>query len=449
MAVQTATSSLERELDYRRKLTQITNQINSADSIQQILMTLSRAADDLRRRHEEPGALLAPQGRRRAERDPGPEDLRLDRRLHRPLPPDDQHQATPTTRPSSPPSTRASASTSAGTRRAASGRRRSSPPRSSSTSTSSGCSSWSTSGAAAPSRPAGRRGRRGARQDPGHRLLQPAPAARTNKPSKFGALLDKGLVSEKDVERGVSAARVNQVDVARSSSRRCDVPKEELGALAQFYGCAAWQPGRLRRSPRTSASVSARLPGRRTSASPSSGGGTVRVMGRGPYDLTRLDAIKAMNLAPRYEFLVGLRDDILAYLHSSYGEAGPAVEEADLTRIINDLGSGEEGEVEGEEERSPEPEVDETDSGIVRLCNQIIIDAYNRGRFRHPRRALRRSRPHHRPPPDRRRLPEVPRDARPAPQRPRPAAQDHGQAGHRGEAQAAGRQDPLQAAPMG
>jgi type II secretory ATPase GspE/PulE/Tfp pilus assembly ATPase PilB-like protein len=98
-----------------------------------------------------------------------------------------------------------------------------------------------------------------------------------------------------------------------------------------------------------------------------------------PYDLTRLDAIKAMNLAPRCEFVVGLREDILACVRASYGEAGPVVEEADLGRIINDLGTGEEGEIEGEGEKEGQPELDETDSGIVKLCNQIIIDAYNKG----------------------------------------------------------------------
>src|SRR4051812_46928950 len=40
MTVQTAASSVERELEYRKKLTQITNQINSAESIPHILMTL-------------------------------------------------------------------------------------------------------------------------------------------------------------------------------------------------------------------------------------------------------------------------------------------------------------------------------------------------------------------------------------------------------------------------
>src|SRR6266550_8065219 len=40
MTVQSAPSSLELELEYRNKLTAITNQINAAESIPQILMTL-------------------------------------------------------------------------------------------------------------------------------------------------------------------------------------------------------------------------------------------------------------------------------------------------------------------------------------------------------------------------------------------------------------------------
>src|SRR5437763_4056083 len=40
MTVQASATSLERELEYRKKLTGITNQINAAESIPHILMTL-------------------------------------------------------------------------------------------------------------------------------------------------------------------------------------------------------------------------------------------------------------------------------------------------------------------------------------------------------------------------------------------------------------------------
>jgi type II secretory ATPase GspE/PulE/Tfp pilus assembly ATPase PilB-like protein len=198
-------------------------------------------------------------------------------------------------------------------------------------------------------------------------------------PTKFGALVDKGLVSEQDVEKAVSAARVNQVDVAKILEEEFKIPKEEiLRALAQFYNCAAWQPTGALMPEEVKPRVTAEFLKKNVCAPLERREGTVRVAVEDPYDLTRLDAIKAMNLAPRYEFLVGLRDDILGFVRASYGEKGPVVEEADLGRIITDLGSGEESEVEGEAEEKL-PEVDETDSGIVKLCNQIIIDGYNRG----------------------------------------------------------------------
>jgi len=204
-------------------------------------------------------------------------------------------------------------------------------------------------------------------------------AARTNKPSKFGGLVDKGLVSEKDVEKAISAARVNQLDVAKILIEEMHVAKGEvLAALGQFYSCGHWEgagtiPEELKQR------VSLDFLKKNVCAPLERRDGTVRVAVEDPYDLTRLDAIKAMNLAPRCDFVVGLREDILTCVRASYGEAGPVVEEADLGRIINDLGTGEEGEIEGDGDKEGQPEVDETDSGVVKLCNQIIIDAYNKG----------------------------------------------------------------------
>ena len=70
-------------------------------------------------------------------------------------------------------------------------------------------------------------------------------AARSNKPSKYGLLVDKGLVSEKDLENAVSNARVNQLDVAKVLMEDYKVPKEEIGrALAQFYNTPVRGPRR-------------------------------------------------------------------------------------------------------------------------------------------------------------------------------------------------------------
>jgi type II secretory ATPase GspE/PulE/Tfp pilus assembly ATPase PilB-like protein len=204
-------------------------------------------------------------------------------------------------------------------------------------------------------------------------------AARTNKPSKFGYLVDKGLIPEKDVEKAITTARVNQIDVTKVLEEDYRIPREEIGrALAQFYNCPYWDPaGRVMPE-----DLKARLPldflKKNVCAPFEKKEGTLFVAVEDPYDLNRLDAIKAMNLAPRHEFLVGMRVDILEFIGTSYGDSSPVVEEQDLGRIIMELGTGEEDEVEGGAADTA-PEVDETDRGIVKLANQIIIDAYNKG----------------------------------------------------------------------
>src|SRR5205823_3513295 len=60
-----------------------------------------------------------------------------------------------------------------------------------------------------------------------------------------------------------------------------------------------------------------------------------------PQDLTRLDGIRAMNLSPRYDFWVGMKHEILAYVAASYGErldAGGGSSSAsgeDLAKLID------------------------------------------------------------------------------------------------------------------
>jgi type II secretory ATPase GspE/PulE/Tfp pilus assembly ATPase PilB-like protein len=204
-------------------------------------------------------------------------------------------------------------------------------------------------------------------------------AARTNKPSKFGYLVDKGLVSEKDVEKAITNARVNQIEVAKILEEEHKIPREEIGrAFAQFYNCAFWEPTGKTMPEELKARLALDFLKKNVCAPFEKREGTLFVAVEDPYDLNRLDAIKAMNLAPRHEFLVGLKADILEFVRASYGDSTPVVEEQDLGRIIMELGTGEEDEVEGASPDAP-PEVDETDRGIVKLANQIIIDAYNKG----------------------------------------------------------------------
>ena len=174
----------QRELSYRKRLIEIANMINSAPEHpghpgrhqgQDPRPRGRRARHDLRPRHQEPGAVLAVQGRPGGQGDPRPQDLRLDRGLHRALAQDRQHQERLRPRRAGPPPPEPASSTRAGTRPRASAPARCWPARSCSRSTCWACCSSSTSAAGGGLHAQGRGGGRGAGQDPRHRLLQPAP----------------------------------------------------------------------------------------------------------------------------------------------------------------------------------------------------------------------------------------------------------------------------------
>src|SRR4029079_4186101 len=71
------------------------------------------------------------------------------------------------------------------------------------------------------------------------------------------------------------------------------------------------------------------------------------------------------------------------YIASSYGERGAeadaaSADPADWAKILDSIGEGEKVELE-DSPTTDLPELDETDSGIVKLANQLIIEAFARG----------------------------------------------------------------------
>ena len=205
--------------------------------------------------------------------------------------------------------------------------------------------------------------------------------ARQGKPSKFGGLIDKGIISEKDIETAVSSARVNNVPVEKVLMDDFNVPKEELGkSLASFYNSQFFSYDGEQTIPQD---LRERVPSdmwkKYVCAPVERRPGVLVIAVDDPQDLTRLDGIRAMNLAPRYDFQVALKHEILQYIATSYGEKADSAptEGVDLAKII-DMLSDEEGVAE-EEVKEEVPEIDETDSGIVKLANQLIIESFNRG----------------------------------------------------------------------
>src|SRR5438876_568557 len=170
-------------------------------------------------------------------------------------------------------------------------------------------------------------------------------ATRQSKPSKFGQLVDKGIVSEKDIEAAVSNARMNNTTVEKVLIEDYNVPKDELGkSLAAFYGTQFFSyDGAQTISNDLKERVPSDMWKKYTCAPVERRPGVLVVAVDDPQDLTRLDGIRAMNLSPRYDFWVGIKDDIMMYIANSYGEkidSALTAGDADLAKIIELLGEG-------------------------------------------------------------------------------------------------------------
>jgi type II secretory ATPase GspE/PulE/Tfp pilus assembly ATPase PilB-like protein len=100
-------------------------------------------------------------------------------------------------------------------------------------------------------------------------------------------------------------------------------------------------------------------------------GDTVTVLVDDPHDLHKVDSIETMLRGHKVRFVVGIRDNILRALDGAVGSDAKKESVADI------LGEAqtEEARTEGGGEDTPGVEVSENDSTIVRLANQIILDA--------------------------------------------------------------------------
>jgi len=96
-----------------------------------------------------------------------------------------------------------------------------------------------------------------------------------------------------------------------------------------------------------------------------------------PHSFQKLQDIRHLFPGKEIHCFVGLQEDILHYINDSKsgGNSGDAA--ASLSNILGQLEEEEEGHL--IEEEDLESVVDENDSAIVRLVNQIITDAYEKG----------------------------------------------------------------------
>ncbi|MBU2497779.1 MAG: GspE/PulE family protein [Proteobacteria bacterium] len=194
------------------------------------------------------------------------------------------------------------------------------------------------------------------------------------KRTKFDYLINNNLITEKELERAVALARERKSSIESIFIKDMKVRKEEIGrSLGEYYNCdyalfdnnhpipgdllARLKPAYLRNNLWVPLGSEA---------------GKVKILIDNPQRLDKIDSVKSLIPAAKYEFVVGLKDDILQFLDYFYGSSkGP--EEGSIDEIISRLDVESEVEVESGAEM-----LTEDDSVIVQLVNKIITDAYKK-----------------------------------------------------------------------
>jgi type II secretory ATPase GspE/PulE/Tfp pilus assembly ATPase PilB-like protein len=184
----------------------------------------------------------------------------------------------------------------------------------------------------------------------------------------------RGLISQSDLDAAVEESLSREIDLEAILIDKYRVPKASLGsALSEFYQCP-YIPYDERTviDPELLKNLSFDYL-RRSSWIPLKRQGTVLdIVINDPHDLEKGLDIRRAFPGTTVRFSVGLRRDIEQYLLVATGQAhGGSITEI-LGELVDEAGI----------ERSADAElgeIDENDSAIVRLANQVIAEAYRLG----------------------------------------------------------------------
>ncbi len=199
------------------------------------------------------------------------------------------------------------------------------------------------------------------------------------KPTKFDYLVSSGFLTQNELDSAITEAREKRRDVESLLMTKYKIAKKNIGkSLSLFYKCPFVEhEDRIFIPPELVKDINLGylranfwIPLRRDKDK-------VEVVIDDPQSFQKIQDIRRLFPAKEIIFHVGLREDILKFVNSIFSDldAGASDEEGSITGIIDELKIEEQQET----EESEEPVLDENDNTVVRLTNQIVVDAYRAG----------------------------------------------------------------------
>jgi type II secretory ATPase GspE/PulE/Tfp pilus assembly ATPase PilB-like protein len=209
-------------------------------------------------------------------------------------------------------------------------------------------------------------------------LKKPSMAKQPRKMTMGRSLLDciayRGLIKQADLDAAIEESLSREIDLETLLLDKYRVPKSALGsALGEFYQCSyVSYDERTIIDPELLKNLSCDYLRRSSWIPLKRQGAVLDILINDPHDLEQGLDIRRAFPGTTVRFSVGLRRDIEQYLLVATGQAnGGSITEI-LGELVDEAGIERNGEAES-------GEIDENDSAIVRLTNQVIAEAYRLG----------------------------------------------------------------------
>jgi type II secretory ATPase GspE/PulE/Tfp pilus assembly ATPase PilB-like protein len=192
------------------------------------------------------------------------------------------------------------------------------------------------------------------------------------RPGKFDYLRIQDLITDDELNAAIAEARRQQTDVETVLVTKHRIRKDDIGvALAMFYRCPFVEfSDRTFIAPELFANVKLDYLRKNFWVPLALRGRTVEVLIDNPHDVQKVDNVKRVYAGHDVRFSVGLRPDILQFIDLAGGEHAPT---GSIASILGEL--AQEASL-AEEEEIGAADLDSSDSAVVRLATQVIVDAY-------------------------------------------------------------------------
>jgi len=203
-------------------------------------------------------------------------------------------------------------------------------------------------------------------------------------PTKFGALVAANRITQAELDNAISESRKGTQDLEAILLDKYKIPKPELvKSLSQFYKCPQVEyDEKIIPDPELIKPLNVEflkknfwMPLRRDKT-------VIEVLIDDPNDLNKIQDIKRSFPGQSIKFSVCLRRDITQFIKRATGAAATetstsfTMPEGNIDSILGEL--VDEAREEASADASADAGMSENDSAVVRLANQIIIDAYKR-----------------------------------------------------------------------